>query len=438
MPEATALTWRSLAAYGTLRAPLALLELPLFVLLPAFYSRTHGLTLALIGAVLFATRLLDALADPLIGTQLDRHRGRHDERHWIGLALPVLAIGFAAMFLPPVSGDGAALWLAGTSVLTYLAYSVVSIAYQAWGARIGHTASERARVTAIREGFGLAGVLAASALLSPDKAMILIGAFALLAGLARWALRHAPMPAREAPADPSASPIAGSALTAALSAWRDVLGNRLFRWLLAAFVLNGVATAIPATLVLFFTRDVLGADEGTTAILLFVYFLAGALGMPLWVRLARRTGLRNAWLLGMAFSVLAFMWALGLQRGDVVAFGMVCVLTGLALGSDLVMPAALLAALIADAGHGSRREGAYFGLWSLATKLNLALAAGLALPLLSWLDYVPGKGGDTLALALTYAAVPSALKLAAGLIVLIAPLPDSALRDPPPHPKVLP
>jgi Na+/melibiose symporter-like transporter len=111
---------------------------------------------------------------------------------------------------------------------------------------------------------------------------------------------------------------------------------------------------------------------------------------------------------------------------------MVCVLTGLALGSDLVMPAALLAALISESGHAGRHEGAYFGVWSLATKLNLAIAAGLTLPMLSWLGYVPGRGSDTLMLALSYAALPSALKLAAGLIVLLAPLPESISRDPTP------
>ena len=59
--------------------------------------------------------------------------------------------------------------------------------------------------------------------------------------------------------------------------------------------------------------------------------------------------------------------------------------------------------------------GSYFGLWTLATKLNLALAAGIALPLLSALGYVPG-GRDQAALralAIVYAFVPCGLKLAA-------------------------
>jgi hypothetical protein len=37
-----------------------------------------------------------------------------------------------------------------------------------------------------------------------------------------------------------------------------------------------------------------------------------------------------------------------------------------------------------------QHEGAYFGWWNFATKLNLALAAGLALPLLALLGYAPG------------------------------------------------
>jgi Na+/melibiose symporter-like transporter len=418
-------SWPSLAAYGTLRMPLALLELPLFVLLPSFYSRSLGVDLATIGAVLFASRLVDAAADPFIGATIDRWRARFDYRRWIWAALPVLVAGFAAMFTPPTDGGLLAAWLAASSMVTYLAYSVVSIAYQSWGACLGDTSAERARVTATREAFGLLGVVAASALLAPEHARTLVFAVAGLGVLTALAIGRAPMPAVVAPGRTDAASVAPAGL-GALAAWREVFGNRAWRWLLAAFVLNGIATAIPATLVLFFVRDVLGADDRASAMFLIAYFVAGAAGMPLWVWAARRFGLRNAWLLGMAFAVIAFVGALGLGRGDVAPFMAVCVLTGLALGSDLAIPPAMLAAVIADAGHSGRREGAYFGVWNLATKLNLAIAAGVALPLLGWIGYAPGGQGGTLALSLTYAALPSALKLAAGLIVLLAPFPDSA------------
>jgi len=411
-----------LAAYGALRMPLALLELPLFVLLPAFYSQQHGMELALIGAILFATRLLDAVADPLIGAAIDRSRppaSGWTYRRWLWVSLPALCVGFWAIFSPPVDGALLVAWLALASMLTYLAYSAASIAYQAWGAEIGSSERDRARVTGIREGFGLVGVVFASTLLAPDQAPLLVIGFAALAAIAAMALRWAP-PQGIAPNGPA------RAVAMSLRAtWASVAGNRAFRWLLAAFMLNGIATAIPATLVLFFVRDVLQA-EAQVPTFLASYFLAGALGMPLWIGLAGRIGLRNAWLLGMAFAVLAFVWALGLGPGDVWPFWVVCVLTGLALGADLAMPPALLSAVIAGHGDGGRREGAYFGLWNLATKFNLAIAAGLGLPLLGLFGYVPGATGaePPLSLTLAYAALPSALKLAAGALLLTAPLPD--------------
>ncbi|MEK9721680.1 MAG: MFS transporter, partial [Quisquiliibacterium sp.] len=207
-------------------------------------------------------------------------------------------------------------------------------------------------------------------------------------------------------------------------AWRAVAANRAFRRLLAAFMLNGNATAIPATLVLFFVQDVLGADNTWTAIFLASYFFSGALGMPVWTSLSSRIGLRNAWLSGMGIAVVAFIGTLWIGQGDMLAFLLICALTGLALGSDLALPAAMLSGVIARAQQGNSLAGAYFGVWNLATKANLALAAGIMLPALSWTGYAPGQANaSTLALSLAYAAVPCALKLLAGVLLMLSPKP---------------
>ena len=99
----------------------------------------------------------------------------------------------------------------------------------------------------------------------------------------------------------------------------------------------------------------------------------------------------------------------------------VCALTGLALGADLAMPPALLAAVIDDHNDQTPLRATYFGIWNFTTKANLAIAAGLALPLLSAAGYEPGTP-DSLALALMYAAIPCVLKLIAGMALVIAPL----------------
>ena len=68
---------------------------------------------------------------------------------------------------------------------------------------------------------------------------------------------------------------------------------------------------------------------------------------------------------------------------------------GVALGADLALPGAMLTRVIQQAGLAGRAEGAFFGWWNGANKLNLALAAGLALPLLQALGYTPGQRDAT-------------------------------------------
>ena len=188
-----------------------------------------------------------------------------------------------------------------------------------------------------------------------------------------------------------------------------------FRRLLLVFVLNGIASAVPATLVLFFVQDRLQAPAGTEPLFLLAYFVCAALSIPLWLRLVRAIGLARSWLTGMLLAVVTFMGAFVLGAGDVLAFAVVCALSGLALGADLAVPGAMLAGTVADNGDQGAAEGTYFGWWNFATKLNLALAAGLSLPLLALWGYVPGTrdAAALQVLAVTYCLLPCALKLIA-------------------------
>jgi Na+/melibiose symporter-like transporter len=100
-------------------------------------------------------------------------------------------------------------------------------------------------------------------------------------------------------------------------------------------------------------------------------------------------------------------------KGDIAVFAVICLVSGLALGADLTLPAAIAA----DLGERQGQAGACFGLWNLVAKLNLALAAGLALPLLDLLDYRPGGADGLDALSFAYVLLPLGFKaLAAGLL----------------------
>lgn len=389
-------------AYGLLGLPLAFAALPIYVHVPRFYAETAGLPLALLGFILLGARLLDAGIDPWLGWLADRL----PRRRMLAVALPPFAIGFVALLNPPASGAG--LWLLAALAVTYLGFSAATVAYQAWGADLGADSAERTRLTAAREGCGLLGVVLAAAL--PG----LIGA-SLNEGIARLAWILPPLllvaalvallgNGRGRPVVAAPAPLA--------PALRRVLADGAFRRLLLVFVANGIASALPATLFLFFVADVLGLERASGG-LLALYFVAGAASLPLWVRLAARHGRVVAWLAAMALAIVAFAGAGLLGPGQLWPFALICLASGLALGADLALPAAIAA----DLGERQGQAGACFGVWNFVAKLNLALAAGLALPLLAALGYVPGSGQGQAALTVAYAVFPLACKaLAASLL----------------------
>jgi Na+/melibiose symporter-like transporter len=210
----------------------------------------------------------------------------------------------------------------------------------------------------------------------------------------------------------AAGPVAEKVCQPLLPSLRRVLADQAFRRLLGVFVANGIAAALPATLFLFFVADVLQLTAASGA-LLALYFIAGAASLPLWVRLAARHGRVVAWLAAMALSIAAFAGASQLGPGDLWPFAAICLASGLALGADLTLPAAMAA----DLGERQGQAGACFGVWNFVAKLNLALAAGLSLPLLGSLGYVPGSGDGLPALSFAYALLPLAFKALAGLLL---------------------
>jgi Na+/melibiose symporter-like transporter len=410
--------------YGLPGLALAMPTIPVFVFLPTLYAETVGLGLAAVGAVLLAARLVDGVTDPLVGWLSDRVATRWGRRKpWIALGGLLAAPALLMLFMPP-EGAGVG-YLLGWSILLYVGWTLVNVPYTAWGAELSGDYNERARLTGWREGLMIVGILMAGAMpvlatalgLGENAGLVMIAAAAIVMGtpaiaLLLWRVPEVPLPAGRPRAPTSLRRQA-----------RDVLRNRPFLRLLAAWVLNGMASGLPAALFPLYLQHGLGVDEGTRDALILAYFLAAVVAIPGWLWLGRRWSKHRAWAAAMALACVSFIWVPLLGPGDVAPFLVICLFTGAALGADLSLPPAMQADVIdLDALRtGRRREGVFFALWGMGTKGALALAVGLAFPVLGWVGFdARAENNDAVALATLaglYAVAPVVLKL--GVLALV-------------------
>ncbi|WP_180979456.1 MFS transporter, partial [Janthinobacterium sp. AD80] len=132
---AGALTLPALFRYGLFGLPLAMLALPIYIYVAPFYAQRSSLDLAQIGAVLLAARIAAAFIDPALGAWMAR--GGRAYAVYVAISLPLLLLGFGALFHPPAMQEAATLaWFLATLLLVYTAYGLASIAHQSWGAAL--------------------------------------------------------------------------------------------------------------------------------------------------------------------------------------------------------------------------------------------------------------------------------------------------------------
>lgn len=414
MTAAPALAARAgLWNWSLFAALIAAAGLPIYIHAPKFYVDEYGTSLAALGGVLALLRLIDVVQDPLLGWLSERFRA---QRAALVLAAGgLMAAAMAGLFavVPPVAP---LLWFALTLACLFTGFSFLTIVFYAQGvekaARLGpggHLRLAGWRETGSLLGVSVAAVAPVVLIGLTDRPFAAFAAgFLVLAVLALLAMRGEWRGA-------ATGHRAGAEL---LAAFRPALSDPLARRLLLIALLNAAPVAVTSTLFLFFVESRLAAP-GAEGPLLLLFFLAAAASAPAWARIAAVWGEKRSLMAAMVLAILAFLWAVTLREGDVVAFALICAASGAAMGADLTLLPALFARRLASLGTGG--EGAAFGLWSFVSKLSLALAAATLLPALQASGFVPGGGnaaGPLFTLSLLYAALPCALKLLA--IVLLA------------------
>ena len=97
----TRLRWGRLVPYALPSLVTSVAALPLALFVPAFYADELGLPLASVGAAIAASRLLDVVTDPLIGSLSDRFDTRWGRRKpWMIIGTPLFLVSVWQVFVP--------------------------------------------------------------------------------------------------------------------------------------------------------------------------------------------------------------------------------------------------------------------------------------------------------------------------------------------------
>jgi Na+/melibiose symporter-like transporter len=420
-----------LIAFSMMSAPINAAQVPLTVYLTPIYAQYFGLSLKALGLIFLLERIWGAIADPLIGVLSDRTRSRWGRRKpWMAAGALVFALAGVPLFFPS-QGIGP-LHLGVVLFAFYLGWSMIQIPYLAWSGEISGDYHQRTRIVSYQQVVNAISLvlvlllpLAMEQWYPGDGALKLgaMGAFVIASMIPAVLLTLPAFPEPPIPRRTAAPTSLGTTLRLVA---RETL---LLRVLASDFAVN-LAQNIRGTLFVFFVSHVAGVPQWAAALFL-VQFVFGILAGPIWLRVGYRLGKHRAAIAGELAQVAINLGLLLVTPGSLALLAALTVAQGLAQGSGNQM----LRAIVADVADKHRldtdvdRSALFFSVFSLAAKAGMAVAVGIALPLLAWLGFDP-KGDNTLetlrGVALVFALGPALAHILAAWLVYGFPLDEQA------------
>jgi Na+/melibiose symporter-like transporter len=342
--------------------------LPLVLFVPAFYADDLGVALAGVGMAIAASRLLDVITDPLIGTLSDRLQlGWGRRKPWILLGTPLFLVSLWQVFVPGENAGAGHLFI--WSALLYLGFTMLDVPHKAWGAELSVDYDDAARgVTAA--GFQLRGI-----------AVVIVAAMPLLvASAALFVPEGRPEGFREE-------------RRGVWDGLRLVTRNPAFGRMVGCVIFFVAGVAIQGTLHRLVLSDVMG-DESSFAPMLLVENVATLAAVPIWLRISLRVGKPRALIAAALWIALLSLPLAFLRTGDTTLLIACIAVRGSSFASILFLSNSIAADVIDvdTLASGKQRSGLYFAAWGMTTKLSLALGVLLGTALPAALGYEPTDG----------------------------------------------
>ena len=395
------------------------------IMLPAFFTEVHGFEISVIGIIIFLSKLIDIITDPLVGWLNDKNFFPRKAYLLIGGILSGLAL--TQLFLKQDIDQEIFLfvWLS----ILYLGWTMFQIPYLSIGYDLEKNYFLRTKLSATREFFILLGLFCSLGIpmffsISNEKLLENIVFIATLFGLMGLILFCSLIPENKRTNEKKIE---------FKKVIKNLKKNIYFSKIFLVLVVNNLANVFPMVLFAFFITYVLGGDDSNRQTTLFFYFLFAIMGVPFWTIISKKYGKKEVWSLSLFMSAMFFLLVFFLEDGNFVFFIIISCITGFCLGADLIIPPSIQAD-ITDwhrSKFGEDISGVLFSIITFLNKFAFAVVSIFVFGIMGVLDFDTDGEINTnvrLFIIISYALAPILLKLLAAYLLVNFKLKENELQ----------
>jgi GPH family glycoside/pentoside/hexuronide:cation symporter len=387
-----------------------------------------GVPVALAGILISASKIYDAVADPLIGVVSDRTNSRWGRRRpylfWGSIGF---FISWMLVFNIPHGLSGYALSGYCLMVLLFFStvYGIFSVPYNAMPAEMTdhyhtRTVLMSARAIAQTVGFSAVGYMAPVLIgyfgggsAGHGSMSVVLGIMTMILGLICFF-----MTSRAKSYAPDRADDIGFRAQVSL-----MLRNKYFFLLLLSYVFLMAAVAMMNASAIFYTRRIIHASDSRVGLLFATLSIGTFISLPFWVWASGKLGKRATYILGtLALAACEMTWYLAKPDEPVFLFVLRNIATGISSGAVQMMGQSMLPDTIEFDRRttGLRREGVYAALYTTSEKVSMAIGVTIIGLVLSLTGYIPTPGEEVVQPASAIAGIYASFALLPAIFLVIS------------------
>lgn len=356
------------------------------------------------GFIFSASRLWDAVSDPLVGYLSDRTTSRLGRRRsWLVASMVPIAGTFVMVFAPPggLEGPGLVAWMAVAVIGFYSAMTMFFVPHLSLGAELSKSYHERSRLFGARHAFYTFGSILSLVsfyflIRAEQQSTDAVRSLALYLSLGS-AVGMSVLIAFAGARLEERREYQGRAHGRPFQAFADVWRNPHARLLIIVTFIEHIGSAAIGVLTLYVAEYVVGAPA-LAPLFILCYMVPSTVSVPMWIPLSRRFGKVRLWMFSMVLTGVAFGSLFALPFIDSLLakslyIAVAAVLAGMAAGCGGTLSPSVQGDVIDYDEYltGERKEGAYFAAWNFVHKGGMGVMLLLTGFVLQIAGFVPNQ-----------------------------------------------